>query len=565
MSELDRRHRMIGATATKGEDRRARADALERGRAAYGLRSWTTAYELLSRADEAATLGGGDLELLARSAYLSGRAHRFLPPLERAYRAHVAAGDMARAVRCAHWLGLFFLFQGKLARATGWLSRARRLLGRSGLDCVEAGYLITLELQLAAYDLETAHALAERAAGIGERFADADLVACARHLQGRALVLAGRAEAGLSLLDEAMTAVIAGEVSPLVSGLLYCSVIEVCLLVFAFGRAREWTSALAEWCAGQPELFAFTGTCRVHRAAILKEQGAWREAIEEAGRARELGARGGGQQVSAAACYQEGEVHRLRGELAAAEDAYRRASQLGREPQPGMALLRMAQGRRRAAAAAMRRVVNATTDRLRRIELLSAHVEIMLASGEVEEARRACAELEDAARCLACGGALDALAAQARGAVQLAEGEAQAALASLRAAGQRWQQIEAPYAAARLRVLAGLACRALGDLDGAKLELDAARAVFAQLGATSDLARLDRLARPSCSGPARGLTDRELQVLRLIAAGMTNRAIADELSRSEKTVERHVSNIFVKLDVSSRAAATAYGYEHQLI
>jgi len=326
MSEPDRRHRMTGATSTRQEVDRDRADAFERGRAAYRLRSWTTAYELLSQADEAATLGGGDLELLARSAYLSGRAHRFMPLLERAYRAHVVAGDVAGAVRCAHWLGLFFLFQGKPARASGWLARARRSLERSGLDCVEAGYLITLEHQIGAHDLETAHALAERAAGIGERFADADLVACARQLQGKALILAGRMEAGLALLDEAMTAVTAGEVSPLVSGLLYCSVIDACLLVFALDRAREWTSALAEWCAGQEELFAFTGICRVRRAEILQLQGAWQEAIEEAGRARELGARGAGQQVSAAACYQEGEVHRLRGDLSAAEDAYRRAS-----------------------------------------------------------------------------------------------------------------------------------------------------------------------------------------------------------------------------------------------
>jgi DNA-binding CsgD family transcriptional regulator len=266
----------------------------------------------------------------------------------------------------------------------------------------------------------------------------------------------------------------------------------------------------------------------------------------------------------AAAYYQEAEVHRLRGEFAAAEAAYRNASRWGCEPQPGLALLRLAQGRTDAAAAAIRRVVSTNTGLLQRTRLLPAYVEIMLACGDVQEARRACGELGEIASRFDAG-VLGAIAAQARGAVELAEGDPRAALGSLRRAGPVWQRVEAPYLAARVRLLVGRACQALGDDDGGRLELDAARAAFEQLGATPDVSRIDALVRgvPSCL--PHDLTRRELQVLRLVAAGRTNKAIASELLLSVKTVDRHVGNILTKLDVGSRAAATAYAYEHKLV
>jgi DNA-binding CsgD family transcriptional regulator len=296
----------------------------------------------------------------------------------------------------------------------------------------------------------------------------------------------------------------------------------------------------------------------------MQLRGAWQEAIEEARRASER-SRGVNQQTAAAALYQQAEVHRLRGEFAAAEEAYKSASQSGLEPQPGLALLRLAQGRTDAAVAAIRRAVSATADRLQRTKLLPAQIEIMLAANDLQEANGACRELEEIAASFDAGGVLGAMAAHARGAVELAEGDACAALGSLRYAFEVWQQIEAPYVGARVRVLIGLACRALGDDDGGGLELDAARAVFAQLGAAPDLACIDSLTRGVPSGRPHGLTRREHQVLRLVAAGKTNKAIAAELFLSEKTVDRHVSNIFTKLDVPSRAAATAYAYEHKLI
>jgi DNA-binding CsgD family transcriptional regulator len=541
------------------------SDHLECGRKHYQLRAWADAYNALSLADQETPLGAGDLEQFAMAAYLVGRDDEYLRTLERAHNAHVNAGQCARAIRCAFWLGFRLLMRGEMGRATGWLARAQRLLERDARECAERGYLLLpiVEQRLESGDFETAYAAAADAAAIGERCDDPDLIACARHQQGRIRLQQGRVEAGLALLDETMIAVTAGQLSPLVTGLMYCSVIRACQQVYALDRSREWTAALTRWCDGQPDLVPFAGVCQVHRAEIMQLQGAWPEAIEEARRAC-VRSEAVDQHVVAAALYQQAEVLRLKGEFAAAEEAYRGASQLGLEPQPGLALLRLVQGRADAAATAIRRVASTTVDRLKRMSLLPAYIEIMLAAGDIPDARNACRELEDIALRLDTG-VPGAIAAQACGAVDLAEGNAQAALGSLRRAFEVWQRIEAPYAAARVRVLVGLACRALGDEDGAGLQIDAAKAVFERLGAAPDLARIDQLIKGAPSGHAHGLTPRELQVLRLVAAGDTNKAIAVELSLSARTIERHLSNIFTKLDLSTRAAATAWAYEHDLI
>jgi DNA-binding CsgD family transcriptional regulator len=557
MSDFDQRE-------PNARDRRLLGE-LERGHEHYARRAWPDAYRSLSAADQATRLGGEDLELLAMTAYLIGRDDDYLRALERAHHAHLDAGERLRAIRAAFWLGLRLFFRGEVGPATGWLARAERLLEHEQHECAERGYLLlpVVEQHLAAGDLEAAFATAAEAAQIGERCGDADLIAFTRHEQGRIRIRQGQVEKGLALLDEVMVSATAGELSPLVTGLMFCSVIEACQEVYAFGRAHEWTAALAQWCEEQPEMVAFTGVCRVHRAEIMQLRGAWQEAIEEAQRARER-AEGVSRQTAAAALYQQAEVHRLRGEFAAAEEAYRSASHCGLEPQPGLALLRLVQGRTAAAVAAIRRAVGAGADPLLRTKLLPAQIEIALAAGDVEDARAACRELEQIAASLDTA-VLGAMAAHARGAVELAEGDARAALGSLRRAFEVWQQIEAPYVAARVRELIGLACRALGDDDGAGLELDAARAGFEQLGAAPDLARIDSLTRVPPSGRPHGLTPRELQVLRLVAAGKTNKRIAAELFLSEKTVDRHVSNILTKLDVPSRAAATAHAYQHALI
>jgi DNA-binding CsgD family transcriptional regulator len=539
--------------------------ALEEGRQAYERRAWADAHRSLSLADQSAPLGVEDLERLATSAHLIGHDDHYLKTLERAHLAHLDSGETPRAVRCAFWLGLRLFLRRETGPATGWLARAQRLLEREARECVERGYLLLpgIMQRIEEADWEAALAMATAAAEIGNRFREADLSAAARLFQGRVLLRQARVEEGLALLDETMIAVTAGELSPVATGLVYCSVIDGCQQVYALGRAQQWTAALHDWCAEQPGLI-FTGRCLVHRAEIMQLHGAWPDAIEEARRASERLSQWSDQQAAAAAFYQEAEVHRLRGEYAEAEQAYRSASQWGWDPQPGLALLRLAQGRVHAAAAAIRRAVSATTDRLQRVRLLPAYVEIMLASGDIETSHNACSELEAIA-----GGfdaaVLGALAAHAAGAVALAEGDAEAALRPLRSAFEAWRQVEAPYLAARVRVQIGLACRVLGDHDGAALEWEAARSVFEKLGAVPDLGRLDSLTKDGPFARPHGLTRRELQVLRLIAAGKTNKAIAGELFVSEKTVDRHVSNIFTKLDVPSRSAATAYAYEHKLV
>jgi DNA-binding CsgD family transcriptional regulator len=539
-------------------------DELERGRASYATRAWLDAYESLSHADQAAPLGAEDLELLTISAYMLGRDDESMLYLERAHHRHAERGEVLRAARCAFWVGLRLALRGEVGPATGWLSRTQRLLEREG-DCAERGYLlipVALEHELSG-DWEASAAAAGDAAAIGQRFGDADLFAIAVHQQGCALVKAGRVKEGLGLLDEAMVAVTAGELSPIVTGIVYCSVILACQEVYEVRRAKEWTAALTRWCEQQPDLVSFTGRCLIHRAEIMQLNGAWSDALEEARRAGQR--QGLSQSGTGQAFYRQGELHRLRGEFAAAEGAYREASRCGCEPQPGLALLRLAQGRREAAVAAIRRVIGETTESLKRASLLPAYVEIMLAAGDAEEARSACQELEEIAAGYESSGMLGAMAAHARGAVDLAEGDARAALVALRHAGQAWQELEAPYEAARARVLVGLACRGLGDVDTAALELEAARSAFEEVGAAPDLVRVEELSRTTAPRVAGGLTRRELQVLRLVAAGKTNRAIAEELVISEKTVARHVSNIFAKLRLSSRAAATAYAYEHDLV
>jgi DNA-binding CsgD family transcriptional regulator len=538
---------------------------LDLARRRYGRRSWAEAFKAFLDADQENPLHAADLEKMALAAYLIGRDDEYLRTLERAFVAYLETDESHCAVRCAFWLGFRLLMRGEMGRASGWFARAQRLLGRDAGECAGRGYLLlpTVAQGMDLSDHDAAYASAAEAATIGERCGDPDLVACARMEQGRIRLQQGRIEAGLAHLDETMVAVISGELSPLVTGLMYCSVIQACQQVYAFDRSREWTAALTQWCDGQPDMVAFAGACQVHRAEIMQLRGSWPEAIEEARRAG-LRAQGFDRRAAAAALYQQAEVHRLRGEFVAAEEAYRGASQLGREPQPGLALLRLAQQRTEAAVAAIRRVASTSTDRLKRLNLLPAYIEIMLAAGDVPDARDACRELEEIARSLDTG-VPGAIAAQALGAVELAEGNAQAALGSLRRAFEQWQRIDAPYAAARVRVLIGLACQALGDEDGASLEIDAAKSTFERLGAAPDLARIDLLTKGAHSGGADGLTRRELQVLRLVSAGDTNKAIAAELCLSERTIERHLSNIFTKLDLSTRAAATAWAYEHDLI
>ncbi|HZW59621.1 MAG TPA: LuxR C-terminal-related transcriptional regulator [Woeseiaceae bacterium] len=541
-------------------------DHLERGREHYARQAWADAFEALTRADRARALQGEDLERLAMAAFLIGRETAYLAALERLHRACRDAALWPRAARCAFWIGLCHLFRGELGPATGWFGRARRTLEQHEDDCAEHGYLLLpqIEQQLAAGDGTAAWQLAGRAVAIGERFADTDLVACARHLQGRALLLDERIEQGLALLDEAMVAVVAGELSPRMTGLVYCSVIEKCMTVYAFARAREWTLLLSRWCEAQPQLVNFTGRCLVHRAEVLQLQGNWGQALEEARRACAASPPEAGQAPPVAAFYRLGELHRLRGEFAEAEQAYCEARARGYEPQPGSALLRLADGRTAAAAVAIRCALAAATAPFARLPLLGAAVEILLAAGDTDAAVAASRELTTIAQCFA-DGVVPAIAAQTRGAIALARDEPAAALAALRSAFEHWQDAGAPYEAARVRELIAHACRALRDNESAEAEQRAAKATYAELGAAPDLARQSAAESRRAAPWRHGLTQRELQVLRLLGAGMTNKAIAAELCVSRRTIDRHVSNLFGKLGVASRAAAAAYAHRHELM
>jgi DNA-binding CsgD family transcriptional regulator len=394
---------------------------------------------------------------------------------------------------------------------------------------------------------------------IAERFADPDASMFARLCRGYSLIHQGRAAEGMALLDEVMVAVTADEVAPMLAGIAYCQVIALCQAVFDLRRAREWTEALTRWCDAQPDLVPFRGNCLVHRCEIFQLQGAWADALESARRACESLAGPPAWDALGSAYYQLAEIQRLRGELAEAEESYRRASLAGRDPEPGMSLLRLAQRRIDLALPAIRRALDEEQESIGRSRLLPASVEILLEAEDVMAARAAADELAEIAVQLDAP-YLDALALDASGAVLLAEDDPRTALTKLRTAHRLWRDLDAPHRAARVRLLIGIACRELGDRASAELEFEAARGVLEELGARPDLERLARIGGPS--RPEGPLSRRESEVLTLVAAGKTNRAIATELFISEKTVARHVSNIFMKLGLSSRAEATAYAYKH---
>jgi len=542
-----------------------REDALARAREAIRNQAWSAAFAAFAEADRQAPLACDDLELLSTAAHLTGKDGESGEALARAHQGYLARGETRRAARCAGWLSFVAQLRGDSAQASGWLSRARRLLETEG-DCVEKGYLL-LPVGMASAqqrDLDAAHAAFVEAATIGQRFADRDLASLALQGQGRVLVRRGEIARGVALLDEAMVAVMANEVTPIVAGGIYCSVIDACGEIFDLRRAQEWTAALEQWCSSQPDMVPYRGHCLIRHAEIMQLRGAWPDALLEARCACERLSQPVPKPAVGAAFYRKAEMHRLLGELEEAEEAYRAAAQWERVPRPGLALLRLARGEVKAAQSEIRHVVDVTVEPGKKAEALAAQAEIALAAQDLATARSAADDLSKIATKIGAEFLL-AVAACTQGAVLLAEGDAPAAVVSLRQALATFRHLEAPYEAARVQVCLARAYRAQGNDESALHEVQAAREAFRKLGAATDLAHIEELVDVPATSPAGPLTQREIEVVKLVASGITNREIANKLNISEKTVARHLNNIFNKLDLSSRAAATAYAYQHGLL
>jgi DNA-binding CsgD family transcriptional regulator len=546
-------------------DDRADADAeLAAARGAYRRRDWPAAHDHLEKLRRQRDLAADDLALLGDSAWWLGRIDESIAAGQSAYHGFVADGRPRQAAWTAIGVAVNLFLRGEAEPGAGWIQRAARLLADQP-ECAEHGYLRYLtdvEGALDGPDPDGVIAAAREVADLGRRLGVPDLVAAGTLGEGRVLVRQGQVAEGTALLDEAMVAVRANELSPDLAGNVYCHMMAACHELADVGRAARWVAATDRWIATMPSAVVFAGICRVHRSQVLQITGEWARAEAEATRVcTEL--TGIHTAAVAEAHYQVGELRRLRGDRAAAAEAYRRAHELGRDPQPGYALLRLAEGHGEAAAAGVHAALLARAgDWLGRAPLRAAQAEIALARGDLPTAREAVDELGATAAAYGTSG-LTGAADRAAGALLLAHGQPEQALPVLLGACRTWHGCGARYDVARVRLLLAAAYSALGDADSATLELDAADAAFAELGAVSD-----RAAVAALRGTARrldGLTVREVEVLTCLAAGRTNREIAAALVISEKTVERHLSNIFGKLALSSRTAAAGYAYEHGLM
>jgi DNA-binding CsgD family transcriptional regulator len=517
-------------------------------------------------ADAESELEIDDLEALVWAAGIAAQDRVMLATLERVYAHHAVNKNHNACARTAFWCGLRSMQIGEVGVGSAWLQRAAKHVEETSPDCVERGYLLLPQVFMlrgkGAY--EAAIEVADRAIAIGENQDEPDLIAMAGSVKGGVLFRLGRIDEGYVPIDEAMLLAKGQRLSPVVSGVVYCEVVASCCRVLEMVRAREWTAILSEWCRRNPQAKAFNGVCQVHRAEVLQLEGNWSEAFSEAERAGQDLSGTTEKTAMANAAYRRGEILRLRGEFAKSDAEYRLACEVGIDPQPGLSLLRLAQGRREEAVAAIRRALETAVDMPRKTALLPAGIEIFIACGDLDSAERLCGEMSDIAELFGTE-ILARVADQGQGTMALARKNFADAVAALSRALRYWLEFGAPYLAARLRVDIARGCAELGDFEKAEQEFDAAEKVFRDLGAAPDLARLNETRPGAHATTGDALTARERQVLSLVAEGSTNREIAEELRVSSKTVNRHVENIFGKLGVSSRAAAVAKALKSGLI
>jgi len=556
---------------------RADVDMLERAREAADGRRWGEAYEILSRVDQGMALGPEDLELLSTAAFLTGHRDVSRQASLRAYQIWVNSGENRKAARGAVRLGLDKLDTAEIAQASGclpaslsscsaWVAQASALLDDKE-DCVERGYLLVplafehLVGRGGLEALEESVGVAEQAVEIGRRFDDRELIALAGMILGRALIRSGREHHGMSVLEDSVSIAREGEVSAPVSGMILAAAVKAAEEQWDLLRFDRFVRALAGWCGRQQGMVQFRARSLAHEATLNRFHGRWSAALNLAEEATNPVIGSLDQSALAEALYEQGEIFRRRGDLGAAEDAFRRAGQMGCDPQPGLAFLRFVVGDTDTAAASIARALAEASTPLERVELLAAQTEILISIRDLDGAVGAVQELEAIAS-THDSPFLDATARQAKGELLLAEGEAVSALEHLREASRVWRQFDLPYEQGQARALAARCCRMLGDEDTMVLEAETAVRIFAELGAGRDLMDAQEVIGKSVE--THGLTSRELEVLRLVTRGLTNKAIAEELVVSVRTVDSHVSNLFTKLGVTNRAAATDYAHRHDL-
>ena len=538
-------------------------DELLRARLEFERGEWVAAFERWSAVDPDG-LTADDLEAAASAAHLLGRLDDAVERYRRAFDARSDSGETAAAARCAFHLSMVLRTTGDHSTASAWLTRGERLAAELPEGSLESGYLTFSRMftHLEHGRFGEALACAQEVTQTGLRHGDRGLVAVGLCSQGRMAIYGGRVPDGLSLLDDSMLEVTNRAIPPVLLGHVYCTAIEGCQEVSDYRRVAEWTQQLHRWCVDQPGLVTFTGQCALHRAQVMRVRGAWAEALDELAAAMERYRLAGGSPAVGQAACERGDLLRLRGDLAGADAAYQLSAEHGHDPQPGSALLWLARGSAGAAVAAVRRLLTEAGPAVARSRLLPAAVDVLLAVHDTDAARQCATELDEIAGSFGSD-VLAAAAASAWGSIELASGDPGGALPYLRKAHHAWARLEMPYETALSQATTGRALLAMGDTESARLALDSARHTFVTLGARPDVDAVDALTNRG-SRPA-GLSEREVEVLRLVASGRSNAQIAEELVVSDRTVARHLSNIFTKLEVGSRTAAAAFAFEHDLV